>query len=86
MNIPSPDKQRGIFPTKDGNLWATSANPAEIVRIAPSGDQNIIGTNFTTVGICEDESGVVWSIRLTNEGPPIYRFRQDRIGPFPAPG
>jgi len=86
VNIPNPDKQRGIFPTKDGSLWATSANPAEIVRIAPGGDQNIIGVNFTTVGICEDESGAVWSIRLTNEGPPIYRFRQDRIGPFPLPG
>ncbi len=85
VDVPHPGPVPGILATKDGNLWSFSGNPSEIVRISPSGAKKVIGTYFTTFGVCEDESGALWFLRFFR-GAKIYRVRRGRVAPVPLPG
>ena len=91
VDVPHPDLFRGILATRDGNLWSFSPNPSEIVRISPSGAKEVIGPYFTVAGVCEDESGALWFLRLAAHGvnvygANVYRLRQGRAAPVPLPG
>ena len=87
VDVSHPDLFRGILATKDGSLWSFSSNPLEPVRIGPSGAKEGIGTAFSVTGVCEDESGALWFLRLiAGHGVSVYRLRQGRVAPVPLPG
>lgn len=87
VDVPHPDMRRGVLATKDGNLWTFSTNTSEIVRVDPRGAKEVIRTQYSIEGICEDESGALWVIRaMDDRDDSIYRFRQGRDAPVPLPG
>jgi len=85
VDVAHPDAGRSVLATKDGGLWTFASRSGETVRISPNGKKEILSTNFSTLGVCEDESGALWILRATLDGVELYRSRQGRVAPFQLP-
>ncbi len=83
VDVQSPDLRLNVFATKDGNLWTFTSSPGEIVRVSSSGGKEVIGGNHTMLGLCEDDSGVLWFVATGDLL--FHRSRQGRIAGVPLP-
>ena len=71
VSVDYPDAPRGVMGFKDGSLWTYGSGNAQVLRIGPRGDQEVLLSQVPTISMCEDAEGSVWTV----SGTLLFRWR-----------